>query len=298
MSSREKIIIDTDIGDDIDDALAIALALNSPELELIGITTVYKNTLLRARIAQSILKVMECETIPVVQGLANPFICEVDTDEIPCQFYKEMEELAPKYNGDAVDFIIDKTMSEPGNVTLVAIGALTNIAATIERQPEIKKCIKRIVLMGGAYFVHINEYNIACDPEAAKIVFNSGIPIVAVGLDVTIKCSLKDKELNRIKGSKAPIAKLLSEMVGLYNNKHKEWPVYLHDPLAIAVMIDNTLVNMEEKLIDVEIKGELTRGMTFNISDSKWWSKEKSTTNVCTDVDRDRLVEMLLNRIC
>lgn len=298
MTNKEKIIIDTDIGDDIDDVLAITFALKSSELEVLGVTTVYKNVKLRARIAQKLLSVLKSEQIPVVLGAGKPLFNEVDMNEIPCQFADNMGEYVSCYNGEACDFIIDRIMRNPGEITVVLIGGFTNMALAIQKKPEIVNYIKRIVLMGGAYYVHINEYNIVCDPEAAKIVFNSGISIIGVGIDVTSKCKLEDTELAKIYDCKTPLTELLSELIGLYKQKHKEWPVYLHDPLALGIIIDETLTRMEEKLVDVELKGELTRGMTVNLSDGKWWAQENSHIKVCKEVERDRFVKMFLERIC
>ena len=152
--------------------------------------------------------------------------------------------------------------------------------------------------MGGAYFVHRNEYNIVCDPEAAKIVFDSGIPIVGVGLDVTMQCRLNDEETARIKNCGFPLTNFLSKLITLHQKASGGWPIYLHDPLAVGVTFDETLVKLVEKRIGVELKGELTRGMTFNLSDANWLEQDHSPVRVCRDVDRDRVIALFLSRLC
>jgi purine nucleosidase/pyrimidine-specific ribonucleoside hydrolase len=293
---KRKIIIDTDIGDDIDDALAISLALQSPEIDLIGITTVYKNTLLRAKIARRLLKAFNRDDVPVTAGLGKPLINSVDINSIPCQYSEEMECEKPSCGGDAVDFIIEKLEASEGDITLVPIGPLTNIAAILIKKPDIKDKIKSIVLMGGAYFLHANEWNILCDPEAARIVFDSGVKITAVGLDVTLKCILGENDIQRIKNYGRPHTDLLYKLIRLWNGNI----LYLHDPLAVAVCIDESLVKQEKAKIHVETRGEYSRGTTFNATDHEsYWGKKctDSNTGICCEVDSERFVKLFMDRI-
>ena len=302
---KKKIIIDTDIGDDIDDLLAISLALHSPELEIAGITTVFRNTKARAQMASKLLKLAGRTDIPVFQGMgrpllnksAMPYIESICIDDIPCQYTEDMKEEV-FCSGDAVDFIIGKVMESDNDITLVPIGPLTNIAAAITRKPEIVNRIKRIVLMGGAYMLHCNEYNILCDPEAAGIVFESGAPITAVGLDVTLKCRLAEKDVDVIANCTTPLGRYLNTSISLWKGDTQNLP-YLHDPLAIAAVIDESFVSRKKAKVRVETKGELTRGMTCNVSDNFWWIKDEPDTavEICTDVDRDRFVWFFMNRV-
>lgn len=301
---KERVIIDTDIGDDIDDALAIALALQSPELDILGITTVYKNTAARARIASSLLQSCERGNITVVPGLQRPFSEKeasgekTDFNELPCQYTQEMAKVAVIDEYDAVSFIESILVSSEREVTIIALGPLTNIAALILKNRYALRKIKRIVLMGGAYFSHIKEYNICCDPEAAKIVFNSEMEIIAIGLDVTLKCMLDKAEIDIIKKSTHPLSGLICELIELYQTRIPNAEVYLHDPLAVAAAFDEELFVMRERKVYVETKGEVTTGMTFNQSDSNWWlPEEKSNVKVGVDVKRDEFVKLFLQRI-
>lgn len=293
---KEKIIIDTDIGDDIDDALAIALALKSPEIDLKGITTVYKNTVLRAKIASRLLKTMCRMDIPVVVGIGKPLINDVDLNEVPCQYTNDMDIETISYNGDAVDFIIDKVTTSNGEISIVPIGPLTNIAAVLIKKPEIKQMIKKIVLMGGSYYKYENEYNIGCDPEAARIVFESGIEIVGVGLDVTQKCILSQDDIEKIKNHGTSVSDLLHKLITLWNREN----LRLHDPLAVAVSFDESFVKLEKSMVKIETKGEFSRGMTFNPSPLNviWDGRDiKSNIRVCSDVDSSRFVKLFMERI-
>ena len=178
-----KIIIDTDIGDDADDALAICLALKSEELEVMGITTVFRNTAARAQIAVRLLQLMGRTDIPVYAGIGHPLVAEADVETVPIQLLAGMEELEYRKDMDGVEYLRRSLSASQGDITLVTIGPLTNVGVLLCKHPEVKGKIKEIVMMGGAYYMHYNEWNILCDPEAAHIVYSSGVPIRAIGLD-------------------------------------------------------------------------------------------------------------------
>lgn len=299
-----KVIIDTDIGDDIDDVLAIGLTLKCPEINLVGITTVFRNTSLRNKIALRLLNIAGRNDIPVVAGLKKPllnryiipFIKSIDTEEIPCQYQEDMGNEPENYCGNAVDFIINKLETSVEKITLVGIGPLTNIAAVLIKCPEIKHNIEKIVLMGGAYTFHASEYNIQLDPEAARIVFESGVDILAVGLDVTLKCKLRDDDIGIIKRSQNTISEFLYNMVELWGGEH----LYLHDALAIAIIADPSIARTERKKVAIETSGEYTRGMTYCLDElGKYWGAENNDFNskVCIDVEDKKFIEFFLNRI-
>lgn len=294
-----KIIIDTDIGDDIDDALAIGFALKLDaldELDVLGITTVYKNTKLRAKIACKLLETANREDIPVYIGCEQPLNMDIDSTEVPCQYTEEVCNYTPK--DGAVQFIIDSCIANKEQVDIVCIGTLTNMARAILQEPSIVNSVKRIILMGGAYTFHSIEYNIICDPEAAKVVFESGARIIAVGIDVTQKCKLSDEQVTIFSKSNDPLNRFIAELIKLYEAKHLDWPVYLHDPLALSVIVKPEFLSFEENEITVELKGEFTRGMTYNISRSKWWEKEyKSNTKIVYEVDSKGFIRYFLNKM-
>ena len=288
------IIIDTDVGDDIDDALALALALNSPELNIRGITTVFRNTDLRTQLALKLLKTFRRDDIPVARGIAKPIMEQWDTTLIPNQCALLDEEIEYNCNLHAVDFIIEEVMKQD-NIVLVPIGPLTNIAAAIIKKPSIVHNTQ-IVMMGGMANVPYPEWNIVCDPEAAAIVFNSGIPITMVGLDVTLKCRLNEEQLNQINKSNNEQHNFLSSLIDVWMKTSGILPI-LHDPLALAVLIDPSLVETQDMHIKVETKGEFTRGVTVDSVNVFTGERQKPNANVCVDVDADRFIDLFLERV-
>lgn len=265
MDIREKIIIDTDIGDDADDALAISLALRSPELEVKGITTVFRNTVARAKITKRLIGILGHDDIPVYAGIGHPIINDADTEVLPIQFLDDMASIEIASDVSAVDFLYRTIMENRNEITLVPIGPLTNIAALFMLHPDSVKYIKRIVMMGGAFYFHYDEWNIFCDPEAASVVFSSGVPIYAVGLDATLQCPVTEDLYQEIRAHGSPITDLLGELLRRYKEARGRH-TFLHDPSAIISLIKPELFQFSSEDIVVELKGEFTRGMTFRKS--------------------------------
>ena len=212
-TERTKIILDTDIGDDADDALAICLAVKSRELDILGITTVFRNTAARAKIAVSLLRELGREDIPVYAGLGKPLVEAADVTAVPKQLFPEMEQLPYERSMDAVEYLRRTLTGAKEPITLVTIGPLTNIGVLLYLHPEVKKNIREIVMMAGAYYMHYRELNVRSDPEAANIVFTSGLPIRAVGLDVTTRCQVDDRLVDLLANCGKPGTKLLSQLL-------------------------------------------------------------------------------------
>jgi purine nucleosidase len=189
-------------------------------------------------------------------------------------------------------------MKSEGNISLVTIGALTNIALAIVKKPEMKNKIKRIVMMGGAYYFHYNEYNIECDPEAARIVFESGIPIKAVGLDVTLKCQLTQQDVERIEHPHSEITQFLSNLIGRWRSINHYLPI-LHDPLAVCAVFDKELLEFKEERIVVETKGEFTRGSTHNHSSYRWGNTDPINSNIwaAKNVNYQKFTKIFMDRV-
>ncbi|GGD90364.1 nucleoside hydrolase [Paenibacillus nasutitermitis] len=300
MDSRKRVIIDTDIGDDIDDALALFLALKSPELMVLGVTTVFKNTYRRAQIVSSLLRGAGHPDIPVIPGAGRPLAnrnvygAAIAFDEPPHQFLEEMNGEAVAADQTAAEFIIETILRSEHPVTLITLGALTNIALALRVKPEIKTGIEKIVVMGGAYGMNVSEYNFSCDPEAARVVFEAGVKIIAVGLDVTFQCLLSEEQTAQIRASSDPTAQLVMRMREYWQSPH----IYLHDPLAVAVAYCEDLVKLERRKIDIETQGQYTRGMSINLSGMNWHQEPgESDIWVCTEVDSRRFVEMYVQRV-
>lgn len=286
----KKILFDTDLGGDIDDALALALAINSPEIEIVGITTVYISAEWRAKIILRMLDTYDRKDIEVALGAERPLIGKWDESHIPDTkaAAKNMDGVIDTY---ACDYIIDK-VNEYANddLTILAIGPLTNIGLALAKDPTIAKKAK-LVMMGGQVNRAHPEWNIQCDPEAARIVFESGIPIDMIGLDVTNRCKLDHDHINFIKTGNNKRSDLISELMATFLESFDFMPT-LHDPLALATMIWPDLVTFEEKTIKLETKGEFTRGVTVDLVNNY-----EPNANVAVDVKVDEFREKLLERI-
>lgn len=260
MSNRPiPILIDTDIGDDIDDALALAVALRSPEVELIGITTVFRDAPRRAILARELLRVWGREDVPVVAGCSEPFFPAWDSLHEGRALGRQFEALDPALTWQdtlhAVTFIIDQVRARHARgetLTLVTIGALTNLALAFQLAPDIKAGC-RVVMMGGKWSDDFPEWNILCDPEAAAMVFNSGAPIQMIGLDVTLQCVLDAAQIQALRDSAKPSVRWLGQLIDLWNH-----PVVLHDPLTILSLFTE-LVQFEPKRLTVGLRAYLNR---------------------------------------
>ena len=275
----EKIILDTDIGDDIDDALALGLILASRELELVGVTTVFKNTAARARQARTILKVAERGEVPVAAGCGAVLSPRTTLGFDPRQAYLEGElpnqdasclpegELPPLDRRHAVDFLIETILAGNGDITILTIGAMTNVAMAIIKEPRILGKLPRIVSMAATFDRLMSEWNIKCDPVAAAILFNSKVPMRIIGLDVTTKVQFREKHIQALNASKRPLAQNLSKAIKMWA-QHSGWAQHIrglpvmHDPLAAATLVKPDLVRWRRGTAAVELAGERTYGFT------------------------------------
>lgn len=298
-----KIILDTDVGDDIDDAFAIALAAKSPEIDLLGVTTVFRNTKMRSKMAVQLLKELG-SSAPVYAGCNFPYIQKVE-DIMPPQFLAKEKfgddglYIIPQWNEiyrenkyeekHAVDFIIESAEHYKKELVLVPIGPMTNIAMAIRKAPEIMSKIKAIVLMGGWEKKDYAEWNVACDPEAAHVVYNSGIPVFAVGLDVTLKTEWTPEMMTMFKNKQDSSSKMLDTMMTKWFEFYAFKMPIMHDPLTIAYLCDNSLVKFEKKNKKIGLCGA-ERGFVFDCKDG-------SAVNIATDVDRDKYFELFTSRI-
>lgn len=286
----KNILIDTDIGDDIDDALAIGFALSCPELDVRAITTVYGDTDTRARLVLKLLKTFDREDIPIGVGMKKPLLGKKIMRPINQAVVLDKKEILPASSREnAVDLIVSQAMSSNDPI-IVSIGALTNVAIALAKEPDLVKKAK-LVMMGGVVNAQQVECNINCDPEAARIVFDSGIEVVMVGLDVTMKCRLRQKELDNLSNRDLPSTKLLMNMIKAWQTSTGIIYPMLHDPLAIAVSFDQSLVKMEPRQVNVETRGEFTRGFTIAVKN------QTPNAQVCLDVDADRFIGLFMKQI-
>ncbi len=289
-----KVIIDTDIGDDIDDALAIAFAARSPELELCAVTCVFGDTVLRAAMALKVLDVLGRPDVPVGVGVGKPLRCPLPAHK-PNQavVLTDADRQRRPAAEHAADLILSIVRRHPGEVTLAPIGALTNVALAIVKDPATMSKLGGLAVMGGVFLKPGAEWNIRCDPEAAEIVFNSGIPIRACGLDVTMKCRMNDADLARIRDAGKPHTDLLWRMISAWQGGQKNKYPILHDPLAIASVYRPALLTWQKKTVKVETTGTHTRAFTV-VADPP---KEGANTEIATDVKNEEFVKLFTERV-
>jgi len=292
------IIFDTDIGDDIDDALALALALQSPELDVRAVTTVTDDTEGRSRLAWKELGLYGRHDVPVGTGAREPLLDPMHTGRAP-QFtvLTDADALPPAAHRRASELIIETLLQSPRKITLVPVGPLTNVALALKGEPRIKDKIERIVLMGGAFHLLTPEYNIMRDRIAAEIVFRSGIPITAVGLDVTLQCRLTAPDIKRLRDAANPASRFLVQLIELWQNGHPDQYPILHDPLAVAVTLNPHLVETQLGSVEVETASPLTHGMTMFTPAEELPAGAHATASVARQVDAHGFVEMFLERL-
>jgi pyrimidine-specific ribonucleoside hydrolase len=302
-----RIILDCDPGHD--DAIALMLALGSPEVQLLGVTTVAGNQTVQKTTANAIrvLDHLGRKTIPVAAGAQRPLVREPQVAaHVHGKSGLDGPDLPPPARGPepehAIDWIAKTLMAQSGSVTLVPTGPLTNIALLLARYPELGPKLERIVLMGGAIGegnrTPAAEFNIWADPEAAQRVFSSGLDLTMVGLDVTQKALMTQAHVDRVLAAGIAGA-LLADLYGFYARHHKDrygWngaPV--HDALAVAHVIDGTLLETTNCGVIIDTGPEPSRGRTYV---DRWGSAGwRPNCHVAVDIDAERFLELLLERI-
>lgn len=303
----KPVIIDCDPGHD--DAIALLLAFAYREqLDIRGVTVVAGNQTLEKTVNNA-LRVLsfariECE---VAAGYAKPLIRPLQT--------------APEVHGDsgidgptlpeptlkvserhAVELIVEEVRKSREKITLIPLGPLTNIAAALVGAPDIRDKIERIVLMGGAAYegnwTPAAEFNILVDPEAASIVFDAGVPVTMVGLDVTHKAQLYRDDIERIRSINKKVAIMVAELLDFYSGFHKTMGFKgspLHDPLAVAAVLEPGIIKTRKLAVEVETAGRFTTGRTvvdfFGVTD------KGPNVDVALELDRERFVEMVYEAI-
>ncbi|MBI4762085.1 MAG: nucleoside hydrolase [Chloroflexota bacterium] len=305
----KRILIDTDPG--IDDALAILLALASPELSLEGLSVVHGNCSLEQAVRNglSILELAGATHIPLARGcelpLVQPSLLAPETHGNTGLGYAKLPEPRIQPIGQhGSDFLIEKVLSNPGEITLVAIGPLTNVALAIRKEPKFAKALKEIIIMGGAIRHEGNttalaEFNTYVDPHAAHIVFHAGIPATLVPLDVTYQCALMASDVERLLKIKSPITKFIKEATDFYMEYHDAWQgiqgCIINDPLALALTFAPELCDYQNLPVDVDISGGVSMGKTF--ADFYNYQKKPANMRVALGVRARDFIELFLERM-
>ncbi len=317
---RKKIILDTDPG--VDDATAIILALRSPELEVLAITTVSGNVHVNqcTTNVRRILALLRPEPCPFVAAgedrplVKPPFSApsvhgEDGLGDLGNAYYPDIEQIKLEEK-KAVDLILDLIVRYPDEVTLIPVGPLTNIARAILKDPRTMRRVKEIILMGGAVTVPGNippgaaEFNLYVDPHAAEVVLNFGLPVTMVPLDVTHQVKLT-RELARRELSSAQdkaarfIWDACQKYMDFYRDDQGYDGCYLHDPLAVGVAIDPSFIMTEEMRIYVETEGKVTAGMTlpFRHPTKDPAKIDRPNVQVATRVEAERFLNFFLLRV-
>ena len=248
-SRKYNVLIDTDIGDDIDDALALSLALCSPEIELLGVTTVFGDTQKRAHLAAHILEVFRHKEIPVAAGQQMPLVFRHRPSGVPQAAILDsstpLDTLSPF---SAPELIIHEAMAHHGNITFLCLGPLTNIATALIIEPRLFLAIKNIVMIGGTSGFPLPEWNMRSDAQAAKIVLASGIPITLLGWNVTTRCQLRESDIEKLYYQHSPQTHLISQLLAIWQRHRPRWHPrlpFLHDPLAIVALCAPELFHFE-----------------------------------------------------
>jgi purine nucleosidase len=255
----EKVILDTDIGTDVDDAVALAYLLAQPKCELLGITTVTGEAIKRASLA-SVLTKAAGRDIPIFPGAEQPFQIEQK------QPIAQQAAVLPKWphetqfpHGQAVDFLRRSIHAHPGEITLLAIGPLTNVGQLFQTEPEIASLLKALVLMGGAFgstYAEKAEWNISLDPQAAEIVYKANVPLHrSIGLDVTTQVFLLEADVRA--RFNAPILESVLNMAEIWYQHFATFSkdaarITFHDPLAAATIFDDSLCAYKRGMVEVD----------------------------------------------
>jgi len=304
-----KIILDCDPGHD--DAVALLLAWGNPLIDLLAVTTVYGNQTIDkvTRNALAVAAVAGISGIPFARGAHRPLVRQVETAE-SIHGESGMDgpalpdatiELGPRH---AVDLIIDLVMShQPGTITLVPTGALTNIALAVRKEPRIAGRVKEVVLMGGGYNVGnwsaTSEFNIVIDPEAAHIVFNESWPLTMVGLDVTHQALATPDVVEAIAEIGTGPSRFVGELMEFFAHTYKDAQGFdfppVHDPCAVAYVIDPSVLTVRKAPLDVELSGSITLGMT--VADFRSPAPDDCTTQVATAIDAPKFWSLVTEAV-
>lgn len=306
---KKKIILDCDPGHD--DAIALLLAYGNPEIELLAVTTVVGNQTLEkvTRNALAVARIAGITGIPFAAGCPRPLIREIETAPdihgdsgldgpvLP----EPVLELDPRH---AVQLIIDTIMAHPPKaITLVPTAGLTNIALAARLEPRIIDRVKEVVLMGGGYHTGnwsaVAEFNIKIDPEAAHIVFNAGWPLTMVGLDLTHQALATPEVISKITAVGTAPAQFVLELLEFFGTMYKsaqgfDYPP-VHDPCAVAYVIDPSVMTTRKVPLDVELTGTLTLGMT--VADFRSPAPADCLTQVAVKLDHTRFWELVTDAL-
>ncbi|XVF76236.1 hypothetical protein PTKIN_Ptkin13bG0250000 [Pterospermum kingtungense] len=315
-ANRNKLIIDTDPG--IDDSMAILMAFQNPELEILGLTTVFGNVTTEDATHNALLmcEIAGCPGIPVAEGSSEPLkggrprVADFvhGSDGLGNIFLPPPK--AKKSDKTACEFLVEMVSEYPGEVSVLALGPLTNLALAIKRDSSFASKVKNIVVLGGSFFAlgNVNpaaEANIYGDPEAADVVFTSGANIVVVGINITTQVKMTDDDLLELKQSKGKYAQLLSDMIKFYRDWHVKsdgvYGIFLHDPVSFVALVRPDLFTYKKGVVRVETQG-ICIGHTLMDQGLKRWNGSNpwtgySPVSVAWTVDVDEVLNYVKEQL-
>ena len=305
----KRIIFDTDPG--IDDSCAILLALASPELSLEGLSVVHGNCSMEQGTinALSVLELVNASHIPVAKGcelpLVQPSLLAPETHGDTGLGYAKLPQPQSKpILQHGVDFLIETILASPGEITLVAIAPLTNVALAIRQEPRIVEALNELIIMGGALrhegnTTALGEFNTYVDPHAAQIVYQAGIPTTLVPLDVTYQCILTSDDVNRLLKIDSPITRFVAEATRFYMEYHDEFQqiegCVINDPLALALTFMPELCTYQELPVEVDLSGGISMGKT--VADFYNYGKKPANLKVALEVRARDFIDLFVERI-
>lgn len=317
--AQQKIIFDTDfVAPPQDDAMALIFALNCPEIQILGITTVAgnKNVETATVDALKILEVAGRTEIPVFKGAARPLVHQKSEFATKAHGGWWSDDPAPMPAGgfakkkaetrSAVDFIVGTVMQNPGQITILAIGPLTNIAMAMRMEPAFAKNVKQLVIMGGAIASLPDgagnqtpnaEFNFWVDPEAARIVLRSGIPTILSPLNVSRKSRFSKEVYDRIVAVDTPITRLLKERMGESFQRNPDRVALMYDQIAAATLIDPTLCKTADLYVDVDDNHDVNYGVS--VGGRQPWPGAEGAQKIAVqyDLDWERFIKLYVDRV-
>lgn len=282
-----KIVVDTDIGGNVDDAFALALAALDPRADLLGVTTVWSASFVRAQLARKVLIACGKGEVPVVAGASKPLLAP-EPRHLPEQVSALTEaDKAFSPPTDGIDFLRYRLRQESPQVTLVCLGPLTNLALALSVDPGLKGAIKSVVVMAGAVGMHYAETNIIRDPEAAHLVFSSGVPIILVDKSVTRHATIPQNLLERLSHCPMPHCRILWELTQIWRRTSGMTFPILNDPLAVAIALHPDIATTQKGRVFVELSGRRTRGYTL------FEPEPEGNVQVCVEVNWSRFWRLI-----
>lgn len=305
-----RIIFDTDTG--IDDAMALLFVLRSPELALEGVTTIYGNSTVDncTRNALAVLELGRRPNVPLARGADRPLLRSwrglgyTVHGENGLGNVQMPPPQTPPLDIPAAQFIAERIMAAPGEIGLIAVGPLTNLALALRLEPRIAQATRQVIVMGGAATVGGNasaaaESNIYNDPESASIVFSAGWPLTMVGLDVTMQVTMDEGYLSRLKAAHTPLTDFIIATTDFYSrNYFRRYGIegfFVHDSSAVAYAVDPTL--FETKMLPVVVDTTDGPNSGRTVADLRLHPAQEPNVNVCLGVDAERFLRLYFERI-